>query len=840
MPDPQVPGDEVPEGDIPDTAADWESVPEEGVTTGGSATRSAADSAASGTKAAGDAGAGDADDLASSDSSEAELVWPAEDDTVSLSEGEGAHAGGMVSGSLAGESGVADPTSANPPDLNPPDLESASGEPSDGVGQPDAGAPAPSTETNDTGPVSRVEPSNTQSGTEQPIEQPTDQTTDQTTDQPQPTQTGAKARTPENHSWDEATSTGSDNGSTNATGPVFRLEADHVPAETPAERTQSIRPIREADPTERRSIDDTQRIEAIPAAERTDPGQRQPEHLTEQTTRFSPISAESTSVDPSSAPEPSVSDSERTQRISRPEIAETASADQRSARPEDFGLFGSQRDEHSESARAAAGDDTAAGRDAQTGTSAARSAEGAPDPTPRERGRRPYLIATAVAAVVLLGLGVAFIPGMVGGGATAPPPDPVRLSPAVKPADGGDAPMPTQQGIEATLSNQLSNPALGEFAGTVLDAETGETVWQREPGRSLVPGSTVKLLTAGAALLTLDPEDRFTTKVVRGDEPGSVVLVGGGDPTLSKLPTGRESVYDGAAHLAELTSQVRASTGGDVREVRVDSDRYPGDPMAPGWESADIAEGYIAPIDPVMLDGGRADPTEDVSRRSQQPAMQAGQAFGSEFGTHGLDVTEGTAPEDAEVLGEVHSPTVRELVQNMLRDSDNVLAETLAREVAVAEGNEPSFGGATASVHQVLREHGFNLGGSNLADGSGLSTDNRLAPEALGEIMRAANAPADQQGATSPETAKLRGMLPGLPVAGGSGSLDDRYLDNGGRGWVRAKTGTLDDVNSLAGSVLSQDGRLLVFGLMSNGTSSTQARPALDEVAAGLRECGCR
>ncbi|MGH3979175.1 MAG: D-alanyl-D-alanine carboxypeptidase, partial [Pseudonocardiaceae bacterium] len=61
-----------------------------------------------------------------------------------------------------------------------------------------------------------------------------------------------------------------------------------------------------------------------------------------------------------------------------------------------------------------------------------------------------------------------------------------------------------------------------------------------------------------------------------------------------------------------------------------------------------------------------------------------------------------------------------------------------------------------------------------------------------------------------------------------------------GRGWVRAKTGTLTGVNSLAGTVLDVDGRLLVFAALSNGPDPAAARPRLDELAAALRSCGCR
>jgi D-alanyl-D-alanine carboxypeptidase/D-alanyl-D-alanine-endopeptidase (penicillin-binding protein 4) len=86
-------------------------------------------------------------------------------------------------------------------------------------------------------------------------------------------------------------------------------------------------------------------------------------------------------------------------------------------------------------------------------------------------------------------------------------------------------------------------------------------------------------------------------------------------------------------------------------------------------------------------------------------------------------------------------------------------------------------------------------------------------------------------------------MLSGLPVAGGDGTLDDRFTGGesaSGRGFVRAKTGTLTGVSALAGVVTDADGRLLTFALMANGTSPAESRPQLDSLAAALRECGCR
>ncbi|MFB9570599.1 D-alanyl-D-alanine carboxypeptidase/D-alanyl-D-alanine-endopeptidase, partial [Saccharopolyspora hordei] len=461
-------------------------------------------------------------------------------------------------------------------------------------------------------------------------------------------------------------------------------------------------------------------------------------------------------------------------------------------------------------------------------------------PAPPKRSRTS-LVALAAVVVVLLGAGIGLGPKLVDAivqAQVADPPPPVRLTPAIKPL-APNAPQPTRAGLDAALAGPLSNPALGTLAGIVQDPRTGEVLWEQGATQPLVPASTGKLLAMSAALLVLDHDHRLTTKVVRGREPGSVVLVGGGDVTLSTLPPGEESVYPGAARFDDLVAQVRAATGGTVTSVQVDTSRYTGPTLAPGWLPSDVGAGMMAPMEPVMLNGGRNDPKVDYSPRTTEPALQAAQRLAAGLGaTH---VSKGTAPPGAQVLGQVQGPTVQQMVDTAMLHSDNMLAEVLAREVAIATGGDPSFAGSWKAVRGVLAKHGFDLTGTTMSDGSGLSVDDRATPKLLAQLLSKGSTPASPEGGLEPDAAKLRGLLTGLPVAGGTGSLQDRYDDNAGRGWVRAKTGTLDGVNSLAGTVVTKDGRLLVFALMSNGPSSAEeGRKALDAVTEALRGCGCR
>jgi serine-type D-Ala-D-Ala carboxypeptidase/endopeptidase (penicillin-binding protein 4) len=232
--------------------------------------------------------------------------------------------------------------------------------------------------------------------------------------------------------------------------------------------------------------------------------------------------------------------------------------------------------------------------------------------------------------------------------------------------------------------------------------------------------------------------------------------------------------------------------------------------------------------------------------RTATPATDAARQLGARLARGGSggggapDATVGTAPPGAPVLGQVSSPPVAELVRTALQNSDNVLAEALGREVARAVGEPTTFDGAARAVIRVLGEAGIDTAGVTLADTSGLSVNDRVPATALSGVL----APAAAPNGADPRTAALRPLLDGLPVAGGGGTLADRYTPGtaaaDGRGWVRAKTGTLTAANALAGVVDTADGRVLAFSFMSNGVDPGTARPRLDALAAALHACGCR
>ena len=440
----------------------------------------------------------------------------------------------------------------------------------------------------------------------------------------------------------------------------------------------------------------------------------------------------------------------------------------------------------------------------------------------------------AIVAAVVAATALFTANGRGARGAQIPPPPPaVTAKPSIVPVAANE-PVPTQSALSATLAPVVADPNLGKLGGRVTDALTGEELWRQLDDVGLQPASTNKTLTTAAALLALDREARVTTRVVAADQPGTVVLVGGGDPTLSGAPPGQDTWYHGAARISDLADQVRRS-GVTPTAVQVDTSLFSGPNMAPGWDPADIEGGDIAPIESVMLDAGRIQPATDQSRRSVTPALDAGHALASALGVGPQQVTIASHPTSgARQLAAVRSAPLIERLNEMMSVSDNVMAECIAREVAASMQRPLSFAGAVDAVTNRLNTAHVDTRSAALQDSSGLSVDDRLTAKTLDGVVQAA---------AGPDQPALRPLLDLLPIAGGSGTLSDRFLDAtfhaaGPAGWLRAKTGSLTAINALAGVVTDRSGRVLTFALISNDAGPT-GRTAIDAVATTLWSCGC-
>lgn len=473
-------------------------------------------------------------------------------------------------------------------------------------------------------------------------------------------------------------------------------------------------------------------------------------------------------------------------------------------------------------------------------------AEPAPVAEPPKKRRKGKIIALVVVVLLLLaGGGVAAAMPKVSNrlglpwAPNAPKGDSPDPAAATRQLQGPDTSgqTPTANGVKSVLAGPAGNGALGQLTGSVVDPVSGTTLWDHGAASAVTPASTTKVLTSAAALLAMDPNTRLSTKIVQGADPGTVILVGGGDVTLTALPLGTESpLYPGAAHVDDLVAQVKKANP-NVKKVQVDLSLFKGATTAPGWAAGDAPSTFATQIGSVMADAGRQDPKNNNSMRVPNAGSALASTIASKLSASGGG--QAAAPKDAKVLAEVKSAPLTELVSDTMELSDDVLAEALARQVALATGQEATFAGGAAATIKVLKDHGFDVAGVKLSDGSGISGENKIPAKLLTQLMAAAAAPEGK----NPSTGKLRAMLAGLPVAGGSGTLADKRFETpasqAGRGWVRAKTGTLTGVNTLAGLVLDQDGRVLVFAFMSNGSDQQPGRDAIDALATSLRKCGC-
>jgi D-alanyl-D-alanine carboxypeptidase/D-alanyl-D-alanine-endopeptidase (penicillin-binding protein 4) len=392
------------------------------------------------------------------------------------------------------------------------------------------------------------------------------------------------------------------------------------------------------------------------------------------------------------------------------------------------------------------------------------------------------------------------------------------------------------------LAAQLASVvrAFGPGGGAqVTDVMSGQVLYSSRASTPRTPASTTKILTAVATLTALGPDATLPTTVVGGSSPNQVVLVGGGDIRLAAGAGSPMSVFGraGLGDLAALTAKSLQDKG--IRKVSVgfDDSLFSEPALSPHWMRSDSRLGTIGPVTALGLAAsaprfGHAAPAD--------PSATTARAFVTALRGAGITVTgvprRVKAAAGAETLGVVRSAPVRDLVNFTLLTSDNLEAEVLARLAAQAAGGAGSFAGAAAHNLRIAAALGVPVSGTRLYDGSGLARADLIPPQTLTAVLAAA------AGSGRPE---LRSLFDGLPVAGYSGTLVHRFtsrLTAVGAGVVRAKTGTLRRVNTLAGITVDADGRLLAFAFMADHRTVKlgSAADLVDRAASTLAACGCR
>ena len=367
------------------------------------------------------------------------------------------------------------------------------------------------------------------------------------------------------------------------------------------------------------------------------------------------------------------------------------------------------------------------------------------------------------------------------------------------------------------LAGALATPNLdaARSAAVAVDLRTGAVVFARNPELPLLPASTAKLAVGYAALALLGSGFRFHTEV-RGLGTldgtvwrGDLVLRGHGDPTL------------GAEDLTGLAQQV---AGWGITRVTGavlgDESWFDGVRTGPGWKSSF----YVLESPP--LSALVAERALYRGKTSHNPALAAASLFRQALAEAGVTVAKrsrvGRAGESSLPLAYDISPPLAGIVAEMETESDNFVAELLLKELGVLAAGHGTTAAGAGVVREALERAGVPLAGVRLADGSGLSSDDRLTANALVALLRAAW--------DDPELREA--FVASLALAGVSGTLEERLRDPPARGRVRAKTGTTNVASALAGFA----GDRYVFAVLQNGSpvASWWARAAQDRFATVL------
>ncbi|MEU1868764.1 D-alanyl-D-alanine carboxypeptidase/D-alanyl-D-alanine-endopeptidase [Streptomyces sp. NPDC019793] len=368
------------------------------------------------------------------------------------------------------------------------------------------------------------------------------------------------------------------------------------------------------------------------------------------------------------------------------------------------------------------------------------------------------------------------------------------------------------------LDERLADKRLGtDVSGIVLDADSDTALWDHNGSTALMPASNAKLATATTALTLLGANHEFTTKVVYGE--GTLTLVGGGDRTLTS---------EDVAELAKTAADGLRAAGRTDVQVRVDDSLFADPSLAEGWN-----EGYypteIAPVRSLVVDGAAV----------QDTSIDAGKVFAKKLAAQGITVTgevgRQTAKQSDVPVAQHKSAPLSDTVKQMLKTSDNNIAETLLRMTAVELGKPGTFEAGTALVRQVLSSYGISLDNFEMHDGSGLSRADRIPAATLAQLLDAIT-----------ESPALGSILEGLPVAGEAGaSLGPewgRFDDPNSQcavGKVHAKTGTLTGAVALSGVTRTDDGDWRIFSFIENNSTAAPSdiKDAMDGLAATVNGC---
>lgn len=355
--------------------------------------------------------------------------------------------------------------------------------------------------------------------------------------------------------------------------------------------------------------------------------------------------------------------------------------------------------------------------------------------------------------------------------------------------DTAEVKLPWPQNLQMRLDTLLDNELFerSQLGLLVYDLTADSVLYHRGEKQTLRPASTMKLLTAITALDRLGASYQFRTSLRYSGEVVDSVLtsdlycVGGMDPMF-------ETIDMNAFVESVLRLGVKTIRGNLVAVTSFKDDLLLGE----GW-CWDDDNPQLSPL--------------LVSRKDEfmSKFVEMLRAAGVEVDA---PITTGALPKESLTIC-TRSHSLREILLPMMKDSDNLYAESVFYQAASTVSSRPATAAhGRQAVKETLGRAGVKDIQYRIADGSGLSLYNYVTPELMVKLLiyayRHRNIYIE--------------LFPTLPVAGQDGTLKKRMVKSPANGRVRAKTGTVTGVTTLAGYCASLNGHMLVFSIMNQGT----------------------
>lgn len=353
--------------------------------------------------------------------------------------------------------------------------------------------------------------------------------------------------------------------------------------------------------------------------------------------------------------------------------------------------------------------------------------------------------------------------------------------------------LPWPQSLQANIDTLLTDHPLFDVSQVgfmIYDLTADSVLYQYNQRHTLRPASNMKLVTAIAALDRLGAKHQLRTSLyytgvrdsctLRGD----LYCVGGMDPLFDADDL--EAFVEGVRRL-----------GIDTIRGRIVADKTMKDADLLGWGWCWDDDNPV--LSPLLI--GRKD---NFTERFAQALRKAGM-------TVDVQLSEGRLPAGATyMVACVHN--IGNVLPKMMKDSDNLYAESLFYQLAATSGARPaSAKHARQVITKLIEKLGLPSSAYHIADGSGLSLYNYLSPELEVALLRYA---------WSKESIR-KPLYVSLPIAGRDGTLSKRMKQTVAEGNVHAKTGTLKGVTTLAGYCTAANGHMLCFAIMNQGVLKT-------------------